>query len=127
MSAELPTATELEGLEKTRFDYATKWFEYHAAQRVSMFNYFLIAVGILTNAYALLLREGFIAPSVLVALIGMVMCAVFIGLDTRNRQLTHFAEGVLRKIERKTLFTDYKDDRGVKLGMLSLSTGFLFD
>jgi len=28
-------------------DYAWKWFEYHAKQRISMFNYFLIVSGIL--------------------------------------------------------------------------------
>jgi hypothetical protein len=37
--------TELE-LLKLKFDYAWKWFSFHADQRLKMFNFMLVVVGI---------------------------------------------------------------------------------
>ena len=43
-----------------KLDYAWRWFALHTKQRVTMFNCFLVASGILANAYGLLLREELI-------------------------------------------------------------------
>ena len=91
-------------LLRLKFDYAWRWFSLHAKQRVTMFNYFLVASGILANAYGLLLGEKLYWPALAVAIIGLLACLVSIGLDTRNDRLVKLGEDVLRVIEKDHLF-----------------------
>jgi hypothetical protein len=52
-------------LQKLRADYAWKWFDLHAKQRMTLFNYFLIIAGIFANAILLSFRDaGSTAPVV---------------------------------------------------------------
>src|SRR4051812_49073283 len=44
-------------LLKLRADYAWKWFDLHAKQRMTLFNYFLIVAGILANGILLTLKD----------------------------------------------------------------------
>ena len=91
-------------LLQLRLDYAWRWFSLHAKQRVAMFNYFLVASGILANAYGLLIREQLLGPAIAVASIGFIACLISIGLDIRNHQLVKLGEDVLYSIERNQLF-----------------------
>ncbi len=92
--------------EKNLLDYAWKWFEYHAKQRVSMFNYFLIASGILAHACVnLICAECFVLAMVL-AIIGIFVSGSFLILDCRNAQLVYLGEDVLRKLEKSILFPE---------------------
>src|SRR6266480_2494384 len=44
-----------------RFDYAWKYFSFHATQRTTMFNFFVVFSGFLINACILLLqRENYV-------------------------------------------------------------------
>ena len=47
----------LSGDGKDQLDYAWKWFAHHAQQRISMFNFFLVGIGILAAAYSTLLHD----------------------------------------------------------------------
>lgn len=87
-----------------KLDYAWRWFALHTKQRVAMFNYFLVASGILANAYGLLLREELWAAAIVAASIGCTASIVSWGLDARNRQLVKLGEYVLTDIEEEYLF-----------------------
>ena len=69
-----------------------------------MFSYFLVASGILANAYGLLLREELWGAAIVAASIGCMVGLVSWGLDLRNRQLVKLGEEVLTDIERVYLF-----------------------
>ncbi len=49
-SKELPLGEPDLELDKLRLDYAWKWFAFHADQRTKMFNYFILAIGIVATA-----------------------------------------------------------------------------
>ena len=102
--SELPQFERDQTLLRLKFDYAWRWFSLHAKQRVTMFNYFLVASGILANAYGVLLREQLYGPGLAVAVIGSFACLVLIGLDFRNHRLVKLSEDVLREIEQRHLF-----------------------
>ena len=87
-----------------KLDYAWRWFALHTKQRMTMFNYFLVAAGILANAYGLLLREELWEAATVAASIGCMVGVVSWGLDTRNRQLVKLGEEVLTSIEGEYLF-----------------------
>jgi len=100
---------------RTQFDYAWKWFEYHAKQRISMFNYFLLASGILANAYVCLIKEKYFILAMGLAIVGALISFAFVILDFRNAQLVYRGEYVIRRIERNLLFpkgSDGLDEKG---------------
>jgi hypothetical protein len=51
------SVNELE-LLKLRLDYAWKWFDLHAKQRMTLFNYFLIIAGIFANAIIISVKDA---------------------------------------------------------------------
>lgn len=106
---------------KLQLDYVWKWFQYHATQRVMMFNYFLIITGIVATAYVSLLKEGNHMLAGAVGVFGLFTSVGFIFLDCRNRELVHLAERIMEKIECDTLFAGMKANTGstdVQLGIL---------
>ena len=82
------------------FEHSWKWFEYHAAQRTTMFNFFLIATGILATAFVTAYDKNF--PELLygVGVLGMVIALAFFWLDWRNSELVKLSEKSLRKLEK---------------------------
>ena len=98
-----------------QFQYAWDWFEYHARQRVTMFNYFLLAMGILATAYVQSLRQGPRAVALAVALMGVVVSAIFWLLDWRNKQLVDMGEQLLRELEQKRIFAGFGSGRDSEL------------
>jgi len=119
--ADLKVLTK-ESLLNLRFDYAWKWFEYHAAQRVTMFNYFLLITGILASAYVVLLKEGLFVIGTGLAVLGTLTSIGFLFLDCRNKQLVDLGEDVLEKLERYDIFTTQfrteKHGKSIQLGFL---------
>ena len=88
-----------------KFEYAWRYFAYHAKQRVTMFNFFLVGSGIIGNAYGLLLRGESHLQAGGIALIGFLVCAVFLMLDVRNHQLVRLGEDALRRVEQDYLLS----------------------
>ena len=84
-----------------QFEYAWRWFELHARQRVSMFNFFLLSAGALANAYGILLREQFYVESAVVASMGIFVSAVAFMLDVRNYALVKMGEEALQIAEKE--------------------------
>jgi hypothetical protein len=75
--------------------YGFKWFEYHANQRITTFNYYLAVYSGLAAAYGFLLKEKILAGSMLVSLLMLLMSILFWQLDIRNRQLIDIGESII--------------------------------
>ena len=95
-----------DSLMQMKFEYAWRYFSFHARQRVTMFNFFLVGSGVLGNAYALLLRDQLYWQAGVVAIIGVFVSLVSIGLDVRNEQLVDLGEAALRGVEDDYLMLD---------------------
>ncbi len=94
-------------LINARFEYAWRYFDFHAKQRTTMFNFFVIFSGFLINAIALLLQKNEHWALFFVSLFGAVITVFFIFLERRNEELVHIAEDTLCKLEQENLFKDY--------------------
>lgn len=113
-------------LHKLQFDYAWKWFSYHADQRVKMFNFMLIVFGVFATAIVSAvgnedLPSGFTAVLCFVA---AALALIFPLLDRRNRDLVWMGEELLTHLEKNVIFGEgitIKDRRGrdIRLGILS--------
>jgi hypothetical protein len=94
-------------LFENRLKYAWDYFDFHARQRTTMFNFFVLFVGFVLNAYATLLKDhSYIA--MIVAFVGAILVIFFLMFDRRNEELVHIAEAVLESLEKDVLFKDYK-------------------
>ena len=96
-----------------QFEYAWRWFDLHAKQRVSMFNFFLLSVGALATAYGLLFREQLYVVAAVAAFMGVFVSLVSCLLDVRNHELVKMGEKALKGVERAhltgcTILTDEK-------------------
>jgi hypothetical protein len=87
-----------------QLDYAWKWFSYHAAQRISMFNFFLAGVALLAGALATLFAASLYTEAIAVSGLGCVVCLIFRGLDARNRDLISLGELRLIALEKTWVF-----------------------
>jgi hypothetical protein len=82
-------------------EHAWKYFQLHAGQRMSVFNFFAIMSTLLTTALATSFTEKFNCPAIgMISGIGLVVIAfVFWKLDQRIRFLIKLAETELTAIE----------------------------
>jgi hypothetical protein len=87
-------------LAKQARDYAWNWFALHAAQRMQMFNFFLIATAFITAAYGALIGK-FPEAAMIVALLGAWLTFWFNRLDRRNRQIVEASEAALAVCEAR--------------------------
>jgi hypothetical protein len=87
-----------------RFDYAWKWFEFHARQRTTMFNFFLIATGVVANGIFTLIAKDHAALAASVSFIGAFLSIGFIFLDHRNQTLLQYGRDVLQHLEHTEIF-----------------------
>lgn len=81
--------------------YAWRWFEYHAGQRLSVFRFFLVVVAFLCTAYvtAIVRGESNVAAGLAVTL--GVAAFFFWRLDVRNMRLVKVSEAPLKKLEEQ--------------------------
>jgi hypothetical protein len=96
-----PPTNDLETL-KARLTYAWNVWEFHGRQRMSMFYYFLVIVGILVNGYITALKEPnlrHILPEICV--LGLILSPIFLVIDWRNRKMLYFADELLRESEER--------------------------
>ena len=106
---------------KLRFDYAWKWFESAARQRMVLFNYYLIITGILTNALVISYKEGYVAITVGIGFMGILTSLGFLSFDVRNRGMAKTGEDILEKLENDVIFPgEFVDEDGKKMGPLTV-------
>lgn len=104
---------------KVQFDYAWKWFDLHAKQRTTLFNYFMVITGIFANAAVLGYKEGYTAVVSVIGALGAATSLAFIMFDIRNRDLVNQAEDVLEKLESDHIFPEsFASRKGARLGFL---------
>lgn len=85
--------------ERIEFDYAWGWFQYHASQRLTAFNFFLVIVGFLLVGYAQAILNHWAAFGVGLGVIGMCISIGFLALDVRNGELVNLGRDALKKLE----------------------------
>ena len=119
-------------LTELRFDYAWKYFESAAKQRMLFLNYFLIAVGILASAYGFALKERIYPLAIFVCFFGLVASIGFIFFDIRMLAFVERALKILETLERQELFKDgfchakAQEAQGEQLGLVSSVKGYSF-
>ena len=97
--------------DKDLLDYAWRWFEYHATQRLKAFHFFLIFVSAIGFVAITILKIGkheqyTLLFWLLVAFIGLVLAVIsslFWLLDLRNRELVNCGRKVLDELEQKLI------------------------
>jgi hypothetical protein len=94
-------------LFEKRLEYARSFFDHHAKQRMSMFNFFLLFVAFAISGYASLLKEEKSPVAMWIAIFGAALTICFLALDRRNEELVHISEDVLRTLENEVLFRDF--------------------
>jgi hypothetical protein len=98
-----------------RFEYAWRYFNFHASQRTTMFNFFLVFsaffIGVYVNSGLTHGEPGIL--TLMMPIVGILITIMFLFLDRRNEELVHIAEDVLKKLE-EDLFRDYEFDPKVK-------------
>jgi hypothetical protein len=78
-------------LDKLRFDYAWKWFSFHAEQRTKMFNFMLVGLGALATVVVTAINDHLVLVARFACGLGFVIALVFWRLDGRNRTLYDYA------------------------------------
>jgi hypothetical protein len=112
---------------KLQFDYAWKWFSFHADQRTKVFNFMLIVFGIFAAGIVNALDKHLpkIAAAGL-AIFAAILALIFSRLDRRNRDLLWRGEDVLKKLEREVIFGTSEtvdDSYGQKVPLSILTRG----
>jgi hypothetical protein len=107
--------------DKMQFDYAWKWFESHQRQRMIMFYYYCIIVGVPANALVASYKDSLAAIRVPIGIVGFFTSIAFLFFDIRNRGMAKVGEDILEKLENEVIFPpDFLDKDGNKMGPLSV-------
>jgi hypothetical protein len=93
-------------LYTARFEYAWRYFDFHAKQRTTMFNFFVVFSGFVVTALVSLFQKGDDGLLLIASGFGTVITLFFVFLERRNEELVHIAEDVLRALEKDVLFKD---------------------
>ncbi len=86
---------ETKTADQTALEYGFRWFEFHAQQRTTTFNFYLIIYSGLVAAEAFLLKEEIHLGSIALSLIMILTSVLFWQLDIRNRQLVGIGETIV--------------------------------
>jgi len=102
----VPAADPPSQLHKLQVDYAWKWFNFHADQRIKMFNFMLIVFGIFATAIVTALDKPRVSREITASLcvIAGILALIFSRLDRRNRDLLWLGEDMLVELEKKGIF-----------------------
>src|ERR1700691_3702810 len=80
---------------KLQFDYAWKWFSFHADQRTKVFNFMLVVLGIfLAGIITGLNKELSHLGAAILCFIAAGLAVIFARLDRRNRDLVWLGEEI---------------------------------
>jgi hypothetical protein len=91
-----------------RHSYAWGYFDFHAKQRTTVFNFFWIFAGVILGACASAIKDANMVLCGILGGLGVVITVCFAALDRRNEELVHVAEAVLESLENDVLFKNYR-------------------
>ncbi|OHB77268.1 MAG: hypothetical protein A2Z25_14320 [Planctomycetes bacterium RBG_16_55_9] len=104
---------------KERIEYAWNYFQLHAGQRMSLFNFFVVISALLTGGLATSIRnDNEFEHAIIRILLGvglMITSFVFWKLDQRVRYLIKHAENALKKMEHCFLIENESQDNSSAL------------
>ncbi|KAA0891611.1 hypothetical protein [Oryzomonas rubra] len=89
--------------EKEILDIAWKYFQQHASQRISYFNFFVLFSSFMTTGLITTFHPQFRAHAVGVAIgfMQVFLSFIFWKVDERNKFLTRIGENAIKEIEKK--------------------------
>lgn len=104
--------------EKSQVDFrgqAWQYFELHASQRLTTFNYYIVISTLITTGIFATFSKDYTAPSLGIAggLLLLFFSFVFWKLDERNRQIIKGAEAALKFFETSSDLADSADGPNV--------------
>lgn len=85
--------------QKEELDYAWNWFQYHASQRLTGFNFFLVLTGFLLVAYGQAVAHDWRPVGIAIGLLGTLVGTGFYALDVRNTEIVTGGSHALERIE----------------------------
>jgi hypothetical protein len=99
--------TELQGM---RFEFAWDYFDFHAKQRITMFNFFILLLPFLFGGvfYNLKVDAGLSHPfiAMVIAAAGATVSMTFLLFDIRSRRLIHLSQTNLKLMEEQYLYKE---------------------
>ncbi len=96
--------------KENKYDYAWRYFQLHAAQRISLIRYYIVVLSIyITGSGYFLVKFSLASHTEEIGLIFfsiffILLTIIFWLLDNRNRTLIHLAENSLRSYEKNCEF-----------------------
>jgi hypothetical protein len=90
-------------VEKDFGDYAWKYFEFHANQRLTTFNYYIAVSGLVTTGLVASFHRAVEVPylGIVLGLLLIAFSHIFWRVDARNRILVQYGEDALKLFERR--------------------------
>lgn len=92
------------------FKYAWDWFSYHARQRLTAFNFFLILMSAVVVGYTQAVNNDLPALGVTLGGLGAFVAVAFWAMDIRNEELVYCGRVALDQLEAKLAVSIRKDD-----------------
>src|ERR1039457_3033563 len=88
-------------------DYAWKYFNLHANQRLAVFNFYIFISALIITGYLTMIKtEGVTLIGAVFSVLLMFISFVFWKLDLRSKQILKNAEAALKYLENKTALKD---------------------
>jgi hypothetical protein len=81
-------------------EYAWRWFEYHAGQRMTAFHFYLIILGVFLVGFAKALENSKGGTSAALAFAIAFFSLAFLMLEFRNERLVNVGRDALREAEK---------------------------
>jgi hypothetical protein len=91
-----------------QFNYAWNWFQYHASQRLTAFNFFLILTSAGIVGYGNAVREHSWGYAIAIAFIGLIVAVGFLAMDIRNTELVQCGRDALDELEKQLPLVDIR-------------------
>jgi hypothetical protein len=85
--------------------YIWKYFEYHASQRLTTFNFYIVISTLIATGYFLAIKEVPIL-SIVLSIFLILLSFIFWKLDLRNKQFIHYSEDALKCIESNDIIDE---------------------
>jgi hypothetical protein len=97
---------KIKGINDFR-QYAWDYFHYHASQRLTTFNFYIIICTLGATGYVAAIKEERTEPfGIFMGLLLIVLSFIFWKLDLRNKQLIENAEDALKHLESETVLQE---------------------
>lgn len=90
---------EFDDRYKLEFRYAWDWFSYHAKQRLTAFNFFLILTGAIIVGYTQAVAGDQKLVGIALGLFGVIVAVAFWVMDVRNAELVNYGLTALDRLE----------------------------